>query len=442
VRPDPEGRTAVEPRTTARVRRARLRIVSGPDAGKSVPVPDGGIVLGQEADVVLADKSVSRRHAEIRRARGGFVLVDLDSTNGTYVEDVKIGSASLGSGTRFRVGHTEIVFEADEEGLELPEAPPARAVGFVAESPAMRRLAAAVDRFSGSDLTILLEGETGAGKEVVARAIHRLGGRAEGPFVVVDCGALAENLVESELFGHEKGAFTGAHETRTGAFEEADGGTIFLDEIGELPHGLQPKLLRALEAREVRRLGSNKVKSVDVRVIAATNRDLPVEIEEKRFRSDLFFRLSEVRLRIPPLRERPMDVVPLARMFALEVDAGATLRPEAIEALCARSWPGNVRELGNVVRRAVVEAAGRPVDASHIAPPDLRGGSAPGLAVRVDPDLPFEQAKEAVLAEFRRTYLEALVERYAGDLHAVARHTGLHLHSLHRLLRKGRTPPE
>jgi DNA-binding NtrC family response regulator len=298
----------------------------------------------------------------------------------------------------------------------------------------MQELTRAIAMFAPTELSVVIEGETGSGKEVAARALHRLGRRAQKPLTVVDCGALQENLVESELFGHERGAFTGAVDARAGAFESADGGTIFLDEVGELPLALQPKLLRALEAREVRRLGANKSRTVDVRVIAATNRDLPAEVMAGRFRSDLFFRLSEVRLRVPPLRERADDLVPLAKAFAESAVPDATIGPEAMQVLRGRRWPGNVRELANVLRRAAITSKGR-IGPEHLAPPDF-AGHALGPAVHIDTFVPIGESRDALLGEFHRLYLEALCERFDGDLHAVADAAGIHLNSVHRLLRQ------
>jgi len=436
-----EGLTLQDPgaRSTALVRRVRLRVVAGPDEGTSVEVPDTGVLIGSRApaELVLSDSNASRRHAEVRRGPNGWVLTDLGSTNGTWIEDLRIEAAYLREGGLFRVGHTTIAFEGREEGVRLRPAPSDAALGVVAASPAMCEVVAAVRQFAPTDLSVVLEGETGVGKEVLARALHRLSHRSAKPCVVVDCGALHEDLTESELFGHERGAFTGAVEARAGAFEEADGGTLFLDEIGELPLSLQPKLLRALEAREVRRLGSNRIRSVDVRVIAATNRDLPAEVAARTFRADLFFRLSEVRVRIPPLRERPDDIVPLAQAFVGEVSAEARFTPEALEVLGRRSWPGNARELGNVVRRAAVAARGAPIGPEHLAPADLVSlpGKGGGPTLSVDVDLPIVEAREAVLAAFNRLYLQALLARFGDDLASVAKHAGVHPNSVHRLLR-------
>jgi transcriptional regulator with GAF, ATPase, and Fis domain len=309
---------------------------------------------------------------------------------------------------------------------------------MLAVSAKMRALVAAMRTYAPTDLSLIVEGETGVGKEVVARAIHALSGRAARPLVVVDCGTLQEHLTESELFGHERGAFTGAVEARSGAFETADGGTIFLDEVGELPLPLQPKLLRALEAREVRRLGSNRTKTIDVRVIAATHRDLPVEVAGRTFRSDLFFRLSEVRLKVPALRERPDDIVPLAERFARDCDPAVSFDEAARAELVMRSWPGNVRELRNAVRRAAVAAGGGTIRPQHLAPADFPGApkGPSGLSLDVDIGLPIVEARDAVLASFHRAYMQALLDRYGDDIGAIARHAHIEPNSVHRMLRK------
>ncbi len=410
----------------------------GSEGGRTIRLEEETVVIGSKppADLVIADPGISRRHAEVRRAPSGWVLADLGSTNGTFIGAVRVEAVTLADGTVLRVGSTEIAFEAREEGVALDPAPPGERHGAVAVSRPMRELLAAIERFAPTDLSVVLEGETGAGKEVCARALHAASRRARAPLVVVDCGALSESLVESELFGHERGAFTGAVAARAGAFEEADGGTIFLDEIGELLPALQPKLLRAIEAREVRRLGSNKVRRVDVRVVAATNRDLAAEVGAQRFRADLFFRLSEVRLRVPPLRERRDDVLPIASAIAREMDPGASLSPEAIAALEAREWPGNVRELANVVRRAVVAAAGVPVRPEHLGPADLPTlPEDAGPKLSIDLRLPLAEARDRVLADFHRLYLQGLVDRIGSDPRALARHAGVHEKSIFRLLR-------
>ncbi len=403
-------------------------------------VGESGVVIGSQepADLVLSDPKVSRRHAEVRRCPGGFLLRDLESTNGTYLGDVRVQSVFLGEGSVLRVGQTEIAFEGPEEEVAIVPVGDGDPLGFVARSAAMRELVGAIRQFAPTDLSVVVEGETGVGKEVVARALHQLSKRVDRPLVVVDCGALHEELTESELFGHERGAFTGAVEARSGAFENADGGTIFLDEIGELPLTLQPKLLRALETGEVRRLGSNKMRTVDVRVIAATNRDLPSEVSVRAFRADLFFRLSEVRLRIAPLRERPEDLLPLAQRFSNEIEARAAFLPEAVEVLRGRTWPGNVRELRNIVRRAAVAAKGRAIGPEHLAPADVGTlpGSETGPAVAIDMGLPIVEARETMLTAFNRLYLKSLLDRYGGDLEAIARHAGVAVNSVHRLLRK------
>jgi DNA-binding NtrC family response regulator len=297
----------------------------------------------------------------------------------------------------------------------------------------MQKLFAILERVSKADVSVLVEGESGTGKELVASQIARRSSRADGPFVVVDCSAITRTLMESELFGHAKGSFTGAERDRVGAFEAANGGTVFLDEIGELPLDMQPKLLRVLEAREVRRLGETKTRKVDVRVIAATNRKLEEEVNRSNFREDLYFRLSVVTVRVPPLRERSEDIDLLIRVFLESFDALDSMHlftPEVIETLSRHSWPGNVRELRNYVERAVVFDA---------APPPWRdeppsASMPPPSAAEIDVGVPFKIAKERVVDEFERRYLAALLEQTGGNLSSAARKAGIDRMYLHRLV--------
>jgi DNA-binding NtrC family response regulator len=295
----------------------------------------------------------------------------------------------------------------------------------------MRSTFALLERAASVDVTVLLQGETGTGKQVAAEAIHERSSRSAGPFVTVDCGNLPLNLLESELFGHEKGAFTGAAERRIGAFEEADGGTVFLDEIGELPLDTQPKLLRALEERHVRRIGSNRYTDVDVRVIAATNRDLRAEVNAGRFREDLYFRLAVVKVDLPPLRERPEDIPELVRALLEQMRAPpetmARIGGDDLIAHMKRGpWPGNVRELRNYLQRCIVFEGAPPLEAAE-------GRTAPGV---VDASVPWQEAREWAMARFERAYLEDLMRRNNGVVAQAARAAGLDRVYLHKLLRR------
>ena len=318
----------------------------------------------------------------------------------------------------------------------------------------MRSVFAMLGKVSRTDLSCILVGETGTGKELAARAIHDYSSRASQSFVVVDCGAVSKTLIESELFGHEKGSFTGADRQRVGAFEQAHGGTIFLDEIGELPVDLQPKLLRALERREVKRLGAAKHFEVDVRVVAATHRNLPEMIKDNKFREDLYYRLAEVVVKLPPLRERPQDVPVIAqRIVADAARDGALVRgmsPESIDYLANREWPGNVRELRNVLRRALAMAQSdmlRPVDFAVLGhdrstPLPMGGAQRIGSAAddrplpEVSEGLPIKEARERWVAPMEREYLVRLLTRCEGDLDRAAAEAGIHRKSLERLLRQ------
>jgi DNA-binding NtrC family response regulator len=292
----------------------------------------------------------------------------------------------------------------------------------------MREVYAVLERATPTDTTILLEGETGTGKGLAAASVHKVSPRRDGPFVVVDCGAIPANLLESELFGHEKGAFTGADARRIGAFEDASGGTIFLDEIGELPLDLQPKLLRVLESRELRRVGGNRTIPVDVRVVAATNRDLRAEVNAGRFRSDLYFRLAVVKVRLPSVRERPEDIPGLVEEFlramAPPAEAAARLRgAEFLADLVRHPWPGNVRELRNHLERCLVfQDAGRLPEPEHAAP-------APGSS-------PYADARRRALDEWERSYLDGLLRRFPGKVAQAAAAAGLDRAYLYKLLRK------
>ncbi len=308
------------------------------------------------------------------------------------------------------------------------------------QSQPMLEVFALLDRVARSDLAVLLSGETGTGKELGARALHSEGTRPEGPFVVVDCGAIQPNLIESEFFGHERAAFTGADKQRKGAFEVADGGTVLLDEIGELPLTLQPKLLRVLERREVQRLGGNRPIQVDVRVVSATHRDLAAMVNEGTFREDLYFRLAEVEVRLPPLRDRAEDIPLLATRLLRELaDSGGpnvSLADEAIRVLEKRAWRGNVRELRNALRRAAVLADGAELTAEALDGPSTDAPARESPMARVDARLDLKGAREKWSQPLERQYLIAVLEIVAGDLAAASAHAAVHRKSFERLLRR------
>jgi two-component system response regulator GlrR len=390
------------------------------------------LVLGSSsaADVTLDADDVSKLHARFESVEQGVRLTDLGSTNGTYVGDLRINSVLLSRKTTIRLGHTvvKLALEDDYEDAELAADP---SFGDLrGESVAMRRLFAYLARFAAADAPVLLLGESGTGKELAAEAIHSHSHRRDAPLVVVDCGSLPATLIESELFGHERGSFTGATSARKGAFESATGGTLFLDEIGELELSLQSRLLRAVESQSIRRIGASKSMQVDVRIIAATNRDLPAMISSGDFREDLYFRLNVLNVRLPPLRERGQDYRLLAKLFAEEASQTfakahpEVLTDEVLDKLVGRSWPGNVRELKNFVDRAVL-----------LGPRGLEVADA-GQGDVAWINLPFQEAREAAVREFERQYVQAAVQRSGGNVAAAARSAGVHRGYLFRLLRR------
>ena len=425
------------------IRRGRLTCVAGPDAGTSWIVEGDLTRIGslKAADVQLTDTTVSRRHAEIVRTPEGVLLRDSGSTNGTFVGSVRVREVYLTPETRFKVGKTVLVFAPADEVIEIEPSDSDRLEALVGRSYAMREVFGLIERVAPTDLTVLITGETGTGKELASRAVHSLSRRSAGPLRIFDCGAAPENLIESELFGHAKGAFTGAVQERAGLFETADGGTVFLDELGELPLDLQPKLLRVLEQRQVKRVGSSRTFRVDVRVVAATNRDLRQEVREGRFREDLYYRLNVVELRLPPLRERLVDL-PLLVDHILDRAAynpGVEgLSPEVQEIFESYHWPGNVRELVNVIERALPFTDGPLItlDALPDAIRDARGRRSLPAPERVSSDVPFKDAKDQLIQAFERAYLIELLERYGGNISKAARAADMDRKSITRLLKK------
>jgi DNA-binding NtrC family response regulator len=434
------------------IRRLRLGVVDGPDAGQFVVTDHDVVRIGSKEGnhLRLTDDTVSRNHAEITRTQGGVLLRDLGSTNGTFVGPVRIKEVYLGESRRFRVGKSEIEFTPYDEVIDIVATEATRFEGLVGRSVSMREVFSVLERIARTELTVLVTGETGTGKELVSRAIHDRSTRRNGPFVVFDCGAVARNLVESELFGHEKGAFTGAVAPRAGVFEQAHGGTIFLDELGELPLELQPALLRVLEQREVRRVGDRRVRPVDVRVVAATNRDLGQLVAEGQFRQDLFYRLAVVEVHLPPLRERRED-------FALIVDHILATAPfehrvrglsaEVERVFQAWHWPGNIRELRNVVLRAIPFSDG-PMIGIDALPDALRTSGE--LSLHPEPteeagsdsvvipgaDRSFKEAKDQLLESFERYYLEDLLQRSDANLSKAARLAGVDRKTIARMLKR------
>jgi two-component system, NtrC family, response regulator GlrR len=383
-----------------------LHVVSGPDAGASFASTGARTIIGtdERADLRLRDRTVSRLHCEIAVVDGRLRIRDLGSRNGTRVAGVAVTDAFLVGGQLIAVGHSQLHLTPGVGRLEVPLAEADHFGELVGGSRPMRAAYALMEKAAASDATVLLHGETGTGKEAAARSIHRASNRRERPFVVVDCGAIPPDLLESELFGHEKGAFTGAHARRLGAFETATGGTLFLDEIGELAPELQPKLLRVLERKEVKRVGAAAFLAVDVRVIAASNRNLPAEVNAQRFRPDLYYRLAVLEIGLPPVRERRDDLPALVErlLAAHRSDPGtAALRTSAFaEQLATHSWPGNVRELRNYLDRCIAMRGPVPLPGARTGEP-MRAGSEPAAAVEVGGIAERMDALESALASLR-----------------------------------------
>jgi len=417
--------------------RVQLVVVEGPDAGRSARLePDAEVVIGTDPDVglVLTDDRVSRRHATVRRDGTRFAVKDLGSTNGTLFEGSRLTEAVVGPGATLKLGRTAVRIQPEPAAIDVAPSQSRRFGELVAESLAMREVFAVLELAAATDVTVLIEGETGTGKELAARALHDASARRPRPFVGVDCGALPETLVDSELFGHVRGAFTGAAAPRAGAFARADGGTIFLDELGAVPAAVQARLLRVVEERRIRPLGGDEDKPVDVRIVAGSGADLSVRVAEGLFRPDLWFRLSVVRVVLPPLRARREDIPPIvAELLRRRGLAPGPIAGPNLDRLVAHDWPGNVRELRNVIDRAVALSPG----ATGFG--DLRLALTPTaseepLAVRGD--LPYADAKQLVLAAFERRYLRDVWVRAEGNLSAAARIAEMDRKHLRTLLRK------
>lgn len=464
-------------------RRSQITVLTGERSGAVLEVGDRARVgKGEGHDLVLPDPTVSRDHFEIVRQGEGYLIRDLGSTNGLWLDQYRIREAFLRPGAIIKAGEVQLRFEPLFRPVAMPAWPEERFGALVGRSRRMRELFSLMHRLSATDTTLVILGETGSGKGAVARAIHESSPRRSGQFVVVDCGAIADNLIESELFGHERGAFTGATQTRRGALEQAAGGTLFIDELLELRLDLQPKLLRALEEREFRRVGSNQGLKLEARIIAASQKDLWAQVQAGKFREDLYFRLAVFTLPIPSLRERPEDIPILAENFVRAMPGGEGLLHKLTDQLVARlqqhPWPGNVRELRNVVERALLMPEGMapenvfsplaglapsrvptpapipavqapvqpvvsqptpipPVAPSQPAPPALPPSDAPGvLALSAELDGPFKDVKEKLLEQFEAAYLRRLMDRTSGQVSAAAREAGIDRKHLYTLLKR------
>jgi two-component system, NtrC family, response regulator GlrR len=419
------------------VRRFRLRIVDGGEVGHVFESTRDRVQLGSHPlnDLLLDERTVSRFHCEVFvDEKGNPWVKDLGSRNGTVVDGVPVKEAALRSGSLLQLGRVSLRFELSGEKNRIAVSEHKSFGSLVGGSIAARSSFALMERAAASDVTVLLEGETGTGKSQAAESIHRMSTRRDHPFRVVDCGAIPANLLESELFGHEKGAFTGATTRRVGVFEEARGGTVFLDEIGELPTELQPKLLRVLEAREIRRLGTNAYLPVDVRLIAATNRDLRAEVNAGRFRPDLYFRLAVVKITVPPLRQRPEDIPAIAEKMLAALGVDPRVReslkdPVFLAQLQRAAWPGNMRELRNHLERCVVMQ-------ENLEPGLESEGALPDSPVTVDPRVPYPEARRRALEAFEHAYVKALLELHKGKVALAAESADIDRVHLYRLIKR------
>jgi DNA-binding NtrC family response regulator len=427
------------PATRVPVRGCVAEVLTGPDAGHKAS--GDRIVIGSSegSTLRLTDAAVSRFHAELGPSAAGLELTDHGSTNGTFVGSIRVARAVVPPGTVLRVGDTTIRV-GDGAPVEIELHGGDALGGLIGRSPAMRRVMAQIDRAAQRDVSVLVNGESGTGKELVARALHDLGPRRARPFITVDCGALPPTLLASELFGHERGAFTGADRAHVGAFEAAAGGTIFLDEIGELQPAVQATLLGVLERRRVRRLGSRAELPVDVRVVCATHRDLRAEVNQGGFRLDLFYRLAVVTLSLPPLRERPEDLPLLVEHFLRDLGwdqpVHELISPAAMDGLRKLHFAGNVRELRTLVEAAVAMGEPPGLDGPHAAP--ATGGANPAGEFATDLGLPYKEARAQLLDQFEARYVDALLARTGGNVSAAARVGQMTRSHLNELIAKRR----
>jgi DNA-binding NtrC family response regulator len=412
------------------IRRFSVTVTSGPATGRKWTEAAERCAVGSHAgnDLVIEDLTVSRFHCELAIAGTGVRVRDLGSRNGTRAGGIAIADGTVSAGTLLALGNSDIRIDVESDEVELDASERSAFGALIGETAVMREVFSQLEKIAASDATVLIQGETGTGKEGAAAAIHDASARADAQFIVVDCGAIPPNLLESELFGHEAGAFTGATERRIGAFEQASGGTLFLDEVGELPAELQPKFLRALESREIRRVGSTMPIRCNLRIIAATNRDLRAEVNRGTFRADLYYRLAVVKLALPPLRERTGDIALLARHLLAKIGASpATVveltKPDYLATLAAAPWPGNVRELRNHLERCAVFG-------------ERELPSSPPAAKEIDTDATYEVARRQALDAFERLYLTKLLERTGGNVAAASRDAGVNRAYLYRMLRR------
>jgi DNA-binding NtrC family response regulator len=414
----------------------QVMVLSGSAKGTVRPLGEKlRIGKATDNDLVLSDDTVSRHHCELTRSSAGIHIRDLQSTNGTKVGGARVSEAIVQPGAVLKVGEVEISLRPAGRNVEVLPSDKAWFGAAIGQSLPMRSIFGMLERIAKTEATVLLEGETGTGKDVLARAIWTESARAQGPFVVVDCGAVSYSLIESELFGHERGAFTGAVAARQGAFELADTGTLFLDEIGELPLDVQPKLLRVLETREFRRVGGNKTVKADVRVVAATKRNLLREVQAGKFREDLYFRLAVVPITVPSLRARREDIPMLVEHILKASGGGLSVSDETMQGLSAHDWPGNVRELRNVLDRAIYMArATGQLELNVVSLPMTSTGASD--VFQFDASKSYRETRAKVDADFERRYVKWLLGRHAGNVSAAAREAKMDRKHLHDMAKK------
>ncbi len=412
-----------------------MRVLDGDDRGAQRELKaKAPVVVGSDVacDLVLKDPKVSRRHCELALGRYGFVAKDLGSRNGTHFEGSRVGEIALPAGAILKVGDTHLALETQDQAVGIEPSPRESFGGLVGKSVAMRRAFTLLERAAASDATVLLAGETGTGKELAARALHAASARAKATFEVFDCGAVAPGLLHDALFGHARGAFTGAAVEKPGAFVRAAGGTLFLDEVAEVPLALQGVLLRAIEEREVLPLGAEAPVAVDVRIVAGTRKDLAEEVVAGRFREDLYYRLNVLTVTLPPLRSRKGDLPTLVSALLREL---GLLEPGGVDGpnlarLESHRFAGNVRELRNVLERALVHGA------RSFAELSLSLDAAPSTAATAPADGSFSELRSAALGEFERGYLVGLLKEHSGNIKAASRASGIERTQLKRLMRK------
>lgn len=432
-RPDSSEPSTERLCSPSRLRSTRftLLVEDGAAAGQRVTVGPELFTIGSSprADLRLEGRGISRSHARIQVETGRCLLRDLGSTNGTLLNGVSIREAFLSPGDLITIGTSRLRFEPREQEIVVLPSDKDHFGPLYGSSLSMRQMFGFLERVAASEVTVLIQGETGTGKEMVAKALHQSSSRSKGPLVIFDCSSVQPELIASELFGHRAGSFTGAHQNRRGAFEEAAGGTIFLDEIGELPLEQQPMLLRALEAREVRPVGANIPVPVDVRVVAATHRDIGAMARQGRFREDLYYRLAVLHVHLPPLRERREDIPGLVRVLlerSTRSGAGPGISEDALEVLSAHDWPGNVRELRNVLERSAALCTGPVLTSKELllsaASPVPAGG---GL------DL-----SNRTLEEIEREVIRQTLVRTGGNKKEAARLLGIHRTTMHEKVKK------